>query len=444
VTAIDHPTERAWAEGEASTVALMGTINVAVARLVVTIRMLIDTGGWAGSGIQTVEHWVTWKACLSRRRAEGLVRIARRIDELPACWALFETGRLTEDAMVRIARKVPAARDAEVAGWAPGMLISQLTRVLRSCPDLPDPAPDRTPIVDGRERYLRMQDDGDGWGKGEFCLPPDEMAQLRVALDTARDAEFRDRTGLEVDAEVVSSGSITWADALVRLAREGLDGLDPALARTGRRGERTKVVLHHDIDPDGQLGPGQLHLGSVIPEPVARFLSCDAEVLVASYQAGQLLGIHPTDRTVNRALRRVIERRDQGCAHPLCTQTRWLHIHHIVHWAQRGLTIPPNLAEERSVGVVHAHEPLDPLHRCSLVADPAEQASSVALATGSSGWRSASANPSRWTAVAASTSRARRSSSRRSATMSSPARTHRAGPTGSGDPDRRAGTRRTP
>ena len=39
----------------------------------------------------------------------------------------------------------------------------------------------------------------------------------------------------------------------------------------------------------------------------------------------------------------MIERRDQGCVHPLCTQTRWLHIHHIVFWHHGGLTIPSNL-----------------------------------------------------------------------------------------------------
>jgi hypothetical protein len=339
---VEHPQARAWREGEASTVALMGTINVAVARLVATIRMLIDTGGWGGHGIRSVEHWVSWKAGVSSRRAGDLVRVARRIDELPACWALFEQGRLTEDAMVRIARRVPAGRDGEVAGWAPGMLISQLTRALASCPELPDPA--LTPKAEqDRERFVRLRTRPDGWGQGELSLPPDEMAGLQVALQAARDAEFRDRNALPAEAEVVSSGSVTWADAFVRLTQAGLDGLDPTLARTGHPGERTKVLLHHDIAPDGTLGAGQLHLGPVIPDPVARYLACDAEVLVATYRAGQLLGIHPTQRTVNRNLRRVIERRDQGCAHPLCTRTRWLHIHHIVHWAQRGLTIPPNL-----------------------------------------------------------------------------------------------------
>jgi hypothetical protein len=339
MSVIDHPQERAWHEGEASTVALMGTINLATAQLVATIRMLIDTDGWGGHGIRSVEHWVTWKAGIAPNRAADLARIARRIDELPACWALFEAGRLTEDAMVRIARKVPASRDGEVAEWAPGMLISQLTRTLRSCPDLPD----RPPADQDPQRYLHMRTDRHGWGKGELSLPPDEMAQLQVALDIARDAEFRDRDGLDRNAEVLSSGSVTWADALMRLATEGLDSLDATLTRTGRRGERTKVVLHHDIDPAGCAGPGQLHNGPIIPDTLARFLSCDAEIMVASYKAGQLIGIHPTDRTVSRHLRRVIERRDQGCTHPLCAQTRWVHIHHITHWEHGGFTIPSNL-----------------------------------------------------------------------------------------------------
>ena len=53
---IDHPQERAGREGEAETVALMGTINATAARLVVTIRMLLDTGGWQGWGIKSPEH----------------------------------------------------------------------------------------------------------------------------------------------------------------------------------------------------------------------------------------------------------------------------------------------------------------------------------------------------------------------------------------------------
>jgi hypothetical protein len=343
------PQEQAWRRAEAEAVDVMGTVNVAVARLVAAIRVLLDTDGWVGPGMVSPEHWVCWKAAVSRSRAAGLVGIARRARDLPACVALFEAGRLGEDAMVRIARRVPASRDAEVAALAPGLLIAQLDRLLRSLPeqaDRSDPDPPPAP-----ERMCRLRERRDGWLRGEFCLPPDEGALLTGGLTAARDAEFRDRNNLDPATDVdpdtptpaQGTAGVSWADGLVRMAAEATDALDATLARTGYPGERHQIVLHHDIDPDGTLGPGQLHLGPVVPDPVARYLSCDAQVMVATHRVGQLIGIHPTERSPNRATRRALERRDQGCTHPLCTQRRWLHAHHIRHWEHGGLTIPANL-----------------------------------------------------------------------------------------------------
>ena len=261
--------------------------------------------------------------------------------ELPACWALFQQGRLGEDAMVRIARRVPAGRDPEVAALAPGLLIAQLDRLLRSLPEQPDgdPRPTTAP-----ERLCRLRERPDGWLRGEFCLPPDEAALVTGGLTAARDAEFRDRHDLDPDMPVdpedptsaLGARSVSWADGLVRMATEATDALDRTLQRTGSPGDRHQIVLHHDVDPDGNLGTGQLHLGPVVPDPVARYLACDAQVMVATYRIGQLIGIHPTVRAPNRAMRRALERRDQGCVHPLCTQRRWLHAHHIQHWRDGG------------------------------------------------------------------------------------------------------------
>ena len=336
--------EAAWREGERQTIALMGTINLATADLVRTIAVLDAAEGWRGHGIRSLEHWVQWKAGVSERRAQDLVKIARRIDDLPRCWGLFAEGRITEDTMARLARRLPAARDAELARLVPDLMVSQLNRILRTCPEQPDGTPDPVPRPEPA-RFMGSYKDRDGWLRGEFCLPPAEGAELETALGVARDQEFRERQGLDDDTDVSSTTirGVTWADAFVRLAREGADALDKTLQRTGHRGERSQVVLHHDVDPDGTLGPGQLHLGEVLPDTVARFLSCDADVRVAAWQAGRLLGINPTERTVPRRLRRMIERRDQGCMHPLCNRRRWLHIHHLQHWADGGLTVPANL-----------------------------------------------------------------------------------------------------
>ncbi len=336
--------EAAWRDGETQTVAVMGTINLATADLVRTIAMLDATNGWQGHGIRSLEHWVQWKAGISERRAQDLVKIARRIDDLPRCWSLFAEGRISEDAMARVARRLPAARDAELARLVPELMVSQLNRILKTCPEQPDgrPSPAHQPQP---ERHFGTYKDRHGWLHGDFCLPPAEGAEVEVALGVARDSEFRDAQGLDDDADLPASSrpGVTWADALVRLAREGRDALDKALQRTGLRGDSCQVILHHDVDAHGDLGPGQLHLGDVVPDTVARFLACDAEVRVAAWQAGRLLGINPTERTVSRRLRRAIERRDQGCMHPLCNRRRWLHVHHIQHWEDGGVTVPSNL-----------------------------------------------------------------------------------------------------
>jgi hypothetical protein len=345
---VDHPQERAWREGERDTISLMGSINVATARLVSTIAHLIATDGWHGHGIHSVEHWVRWKACISPSRAENLVRIAHRMEELPRCWALFEQGRITEDLMTVIARRLPAARDAEIASQATTMMVTQLSRVLRSCPELPEGAPKPYPAPQP-ERYVRSYKDQHGWVKGEFCLPPEEAPLYEVAMAAARDAEFRDRKDLPVDAALdeVPHGAlrsgVSRADAFVRMLSEATDGLDKTFQRTGYRGEQHQIVLHHDVDPEGRLGPAQLHLGATLPPSIARYFACDAKVMVAVYERGRLVGFTPQTYTPSRALRRALERRDQGCAHPLCEQRRWLHVHHIQHWEDGGLTVPSNL-----------------------------------------------------------------------------------------------------
>jgi hypothetical protein len=334
--------DRVWVECEGRVVAGMSAMNLATVAIVEAIGDLLAGGAWCGVGVRSPEHWVSWKANVSRYRAEGLVRIARRRGELPWCWALFERGRLTEDAMVRIAARVPADRDVQVAGLAASMTIHQLGRLLASLPPLDD---DAKPTPPQRQRFVGIHTHSDGWGEGTMTLPPDEWALVFAGLSAARDAELRDRRDLPLGAEVaeVDARSVTWADALVRMASEAADGLDAVFQRTGYRGERNQVVLHHDIDHHGRLGPGMLHTGQFVDRTTARYLGCDAQVIVVAYENGTMLGIKPSDRTPNRRMRRALERRDGGCAHPLCQTRRWLHVHHIWHWEDDGPTEAWNL-----------------------------------------------------------------------------------------------------
>ena len=114
----------------------------------------------------------------------------------------------------------------------------------------------------------------------------------------------------------------------------------PAPGRVGRRPERTQVILHLDAD---RQAPPRLHLGPVLPAGVADYLSCDSTVRYLLVRHGQPLAMGRRQRTVTPRLRTTIEHRDGGCRVPGCDRSRWLHMHHLVHWTHGGPTDPDNL-----------------------------------------------------------------------------------------------------
>jgi len=327
--------ERVGWEAQARAAELMGQMNVAAAELVDVIAEVLDAEAWgAGGGLRSPEHWVTWRTGVSPARAARLVAIARRVDDLPLCVALFRTGGLTEDAMALIAAKAPAERDGELAGLGPMLLHSQLKRILNHLPDQ-EPAPKPEP-----ERQVRFGFRSDGWWEGRQILPPDEGALAQKAMESARAELFAERA---TDADPEVRGKVTWGDAFIRLCETALDGLDPATRRGEARGERAQVIVHLDGRSDGD-GHARLHLGPQLPDSLRRYLCCDAKVRAAiEDHNGALLGISPLEATVNPRLRTLIEQRDQGCRYPGCTQRRWVQIHHLTHREDGGLTIAQNL-----------------------------------------------------------------------------------------------------
>lgn len=327
--------ERVGWEAQATAARVMGQMNVLAWQLVEMMVEVLDAEAWGGGGsLRSPEHWLCWRTGLSRSRAHKITQIARRVEELPLCVALFREGLLTEDAMGLIALKAPPERDKELADLAPLMLYSQLQRVLAHLPDQ-DPRPKVEPV-----RQVQFGFREDGWWEGRQVLPPDEGAAAQRALEAARDEVFHER---RPDADPTVRGDITWADAFVRLCEHALDGLDPATRRGQARGERAQVIVHLDARSDGS-GMARIHLGPMLPGPLRRYLCCDAKVRAVIEGAdGAVLGISPLEETVNPRLRRVIEHRDSGCRYPGCSQRRWVHVHHIIHREDNGETVPGNL-----------------------------------------------------------------------------------------------------
>jgi hypothetical protein len=106
--------------------------------------------------------------------------------------------------------------------------------------------------------------------------------------------------------------------------------------------------VHVDVESLGQdriVERSELENGpSLAPETVRR-LSCDAGVVRIVERDGQPISVGRRTRTIPPALRRALRSRDDGCRFPGCVHRRFLHAHHIHHWARGGPTTLHNLVQ---------------------------------------------------------------------------------------------------
>jgi 5-methylcytosine-specific restriction endonuclease McrA len=110
-------------------------------------------------------------------------------------------------------------------------------------------------------------------------------------------------------------------------------------------GARYEVVVHVDADAlaaDDEPGCVVEAAGAVAAE-TARRLACDASVVTLSTRNGRTVRVGRKTRTVQPALRRALSDRDRRCRFPGCEARRFLHAHHIEHWARGGTTNLENL-----------------------------------------------------------------------------------------------------
>ena len=314
-----------------------GVINAAVGRLVGLIAEVLETGAWEGAGIRSAQQWVAWKCGVSPGRARRLVAMARRLGELPETKAAMEAGELCEDQVAVICRHAPAGIDAQVAELARSATVTQLGRVLGSyvfeeAKSADEPAAE---VAEEPRRVSFGHDDEGSWTLSAK-LPADEGALVERALAAARDELFR--AGEHEPGPHPSPSDVSWADALVAVAERSLA---PSAQRRPHH-DRHLVLLHVDTGADGATG-GHLHLGPGLSEGLRRFVGCDARIRPVLEAGGRPVSVGRAFRTVPDRTRMVVEERDRGCRVPGCDRSRWLHVHHIVHWEDGGTSDTANL-----------------------------------------------------------------------------------------------------
>jgi hypothetical protein len=331
-------------------------------------------------GCRSCTHWSSYRCGVSPAAAREQVRVARRVAELPKLRAAFARGELCYSQVRAVTRVATPDTEADLLEIALHATASQLEMIVRAYRGVLEVA-----LGDDseqyRRRFVRCEHDDDGALLIHARIPAEEGALVLTALEASREAlrasrgapgeagasvggasaaaggvsaetthigdslsgaaEELDEEG-ELDPETIERFTPSNADALVLMAQTALSH-GPA----GGAGDDHQVVVHVDAstlahDEDGAC---ELEHGPALSPETARRLGCDASVVRILERDGRPLSIGRKTRAVPPALRRALRSRDRTCRFPGCRQHRFLHAHHIRHWAQGGRTDLSNLIQ---------------------------------------------------------------------------------------------------
>jgi hypothetical protein len=312
------PTERL--EHEACELA--AELAATTCRFLLVVAELDRRRAWASWGCQSMAHWLSYRCGVSLSTGREHVRVGRALAALPRITAGFAAGELsyskvralvriatadTEDELIRLAHVATAAQlEQLVAGYLGATRDAAASQLAR--------------------RSIRHYFDRDGSLVVLVRMPRDAGVVFLAALEAARD-----QIPADASAEADDPAAARRCDALEQIVRAfssgGSGGGSPGAPRTELR-------LHADLATLVDEERGEL----------LRTLGCDASVVLHVERHGRTLEVCGRKRTIPAALRRAIERRDGGrCRFAGCANRRFLHVHHLVHYAQGGRTAADNL-----------------------------------------------------------------------------------------------------
>ncbi len=326
--------------------------------------------GWRVRGARSCVGWLNAECGIHPSAASERLRVGYALEVLPVIKELFRQGELSWSKVVVLTRIATPDKERELARLALGMSASALNRHVRQYRDcqtretLEDE--DANAIACHGKRALNFRHDADGMLEVTLRLTPLAGGAFLKSLARAEDVLFKDSHGaLGPEGERAVEPGFEREDAAVRLPRQlradamslmAETFLDATLAGTTsemRTADRFQVMVHVDADtlrqtpefPDPVGAPALrsfVEHGSSIAASTARRLACDCSVSSIVMKDGEPLSIGRKARTWPAAMRRAILARDRCCQWPGCDATRFVDVHHVVHWADGGETSVAN------------------------------------------------------------------------------------------------------
>jgi hypothetical protein len=308
-------------DADAEICEIAGVLNVANARLVAVMEIVLADEAWQGPGVHTPTQWLAWKAGISPERAKDIVRVATRRASFPTLIDRFDQGQLSVE-QVAVAVRAPVWAEADIVDYARLATVTQLKRKIRDSEFAGDPDEPTPPPAEPRDK-VSFGATGNGRWRLNANLDIATGSRVEAALTETKDALFEH-----------GEEHATWPDSLVEMSERSLD----AVASDSRR-ERYRTWLHLDVTD----GAATTTAGWRIPIAVRDHLLCDGVVQPVWERDGVPFSVGRSQRVVPERTRRAVLRRDRGCRVPGCTHDRIIEIHHIIHWINGGPTDTWNL-----------------------------------------------------------------------------------------------------
>ena len=282
---------------------------------------------WRIDCARSMVDWLCYRFDLAVHTAREYLRVGRALEFLPALADAFEEGYVSWDKLRAVIPFATPDEDAALARDLPMLTTAQVLMLARHRRRLSREHAARR----RRQRLLRPRWDADEGMLHIWAQIPDvDGALVLKKIDAlASDAPRKSDGGFAEPYER------RCADALVTLCAGVSAPAQP---------DRANVTVYVDANVLATSeGAATVEGGIAIAPEVVRRLACDGRIRPVVTKNGQAIGVGRIRRTVPAWLHDELMRRDGGCRWEGCTSTRWLHAHHIEHWAHGGRTDADNL-----------------------------------------------------------------------------------------------------
>ncbi len=364
-------TELSDAELEEQLCTWAGRLASATAEFLRLLAEFDEREAWAGSGVRSCAHWLSWRCGMGLQAARDHVRVARRLRPLPVTASAFAEGRLSYSKVRALCRVATPATEGDLVEVALCSTASQVERVTRTLPTIaPEAVPAYAPAGRRREAQPRLHwrtDEETGRTHLSGWLEPEDAALVLSVLRAAADERARIAAPEDAGAgpepapppdvtgsRVATAGSFSAAvvmDAFAA-ATQGLEQMAASAAGATVTAGPVEVEVHVDADlltrlraeADRETARCHLEGGAALTLAVVERLACDGGVRLTTHGSdGRTLDMGRRRRRPSSRQLKALVRRDGGCAAPGCGRTRFLHAHHVVFWSRGGPTSLDNL-----------------------------------------------------------------------------------------------------